>query len=97
LRQAGIGHWADRLDTRLDAGGSAASGGEAQRIALARALLAAPNADLVLLDEPTAHLDVLTAKQVLAGIRETLAGRTVVHVTHRPEEAAESDIVIEMA
>jgi ATP-binding cassette subfamily C protein CydCD len=97
LRQAGLADWTDRLDTRLNAGGSDASGGEAQRIALARALLAAPNADLVLLDEPTAHLDVLTAKRVLAGLRHTLAGKTVVHVTHRPQEAAEADLVIELA
>lgn len=94
LDQAGMGHWADRLDTKLDS--EAISGGEAQRIALARALLAAPQADLILLDEPTAHLDVFTAKKVLTGLRETLAGRTVVHVTHRPEEAAESDLVFEM-
>jgi ATP-binding cassette subfamily C protein CydCD len=97
LAQAGLDHWADRLDTRLDFGGAAASGGEAQRIALARALLAAPQADLVLLDEPTAHLDEPTARKVLANLREALAGKTVVHVTHRPEEVLGADLVLEIA
>jgi thiol reductant ABC exporter CydD subunit/thiol reductant ABC exporter CydC subunit len=93
LEQAGIGEWADRLDDRL----GAVSGGEAQRIALARALLAAANADLVLLDEPTAHLDVATATTVLGNLREALAGQTVVHVTHRPEEADGADLAVELA
>ncbi|HEV8563168.1 MAG TPA: thiol reductant ABC exporter subunit CydD [Actinophytocola sp.] len=97
LTQAGLDHWADRLDTRLDFGGAAASGGETQRIALARALLAAPQADLVLLDEPTAHLDEPTARKVLANLREALAGKTVVHVTHRPEEVLGADLVLEIA
>ncbi len=87
LRQAEIGDWADRLD----ADPTTASGGEAQRLALARALLA--DADLLLLDEPTAHLDPPTARKVLAN----LSGRTVVHVTHRAEEAAAADVVLELA
>ncbi|GLZ43122.1 thiol reductant ABC exporter subunit CydC [Actinokineospora sp. NBRC 105648] len=79
----------------LDARATAVSGGEAQRIALARALLA--DADVVLLDEPTAHLDAPTAEKVLADLRRTLAGRIVVHVTHRPEEAAAADVVLEVS
>jgi thiol reductant ABC exporter CydC subunit len=87
LKQAELETWADRLDDDP----TTASGGEAGRIALARALLA--DADLLLLDEPTAHLDEPTANRVL----DSLRGRTVVHVTHRREEAARADAVLELA
>ncbi|MPZ80742.1 MAG: thiol reductant ABC exporter subunit CydD [Actinophytocola sp.] len=92
LRLAGIGHWAHRLDTRRAA---TASGGEAQRLALARALLAAPHADLVLLDEPTAHLDIPTARRVLEMI--SALPTTVIHVTHREEETAYADLIVEVS
>jgi ATP-binding cassette subfamily C protein CydCD len=86
LHKAEIGTWANRLDDDP----TTASGGEAQRIALARALLA--DADLLLLDEPTAHLDEPTARRILTSLK----GRTVVHVTHRPEEAARADTILEL-
>jgi thiol reductant ABC exporter CydD subunit/thiol reductant ABC exporter CydC subunit len=96
LRDAGLAGWTDRLDTRVGTGGASLSGGEAQRLALARALLAAEHADLVLLDEPTAHLDEPTARALLDRLRTVLAGRIVVHVTHRPEEAADADLVLDV-
>ncbi|WP_312880157.1 thiol reductant ABC exporter subunit CydD [Actinokineospora xionganensis] len=80
------------LPDLLDAQAATLSGGEAQRVALVRALLA--DADLLLLDEPTAHLDAATAGRVLAGLRDVRG--TVVHVTHRPEEAAAADLVVEI-
>jgi ATP-binding cassette subfamily C protein CydD/ATP-binding cassette subfamily C protein CydCD len=80
----------------LGSGGSGLSGGQAQRVALARALLGAPSAGLVLLDEPTAHLDEPTAQVVRAHLRAALAGRTVVHVTHRADEADGADVVLEV-
>lgn len=76
----------------LGASGATVSGGEAQRIALARALL--PEARVLLLDEPTAHLDVPTSEALLARLRRDLGDTTVLHVTHRPSEAADADCVL---
>ncbi len=87
-----LAHW--ELDTKLGPGGAGASGGEAQRLALARAVLRAKDADLVLLDEPTAHLDEPTARRVLAGLRTAFADLAVVHVTHRPADAAGATRVV---
>jgi ATP-binding cassette, subfamily C, bacterial CydD len=56
------------------------SAGQRQRVALARAFLR--DAPLLLLDEPTAHLDPITAGQILGTIETLMAGRTVVLVTH---------------
>ncbi|WP_410619264.1 ATP-binding cassette domain-containing protein [Amycolatopsis sp. cmx-8-4] len=83
-------------ETVLGSGGSGLSGGQAQRVALARALLGASSAGLVLLDEPTAHLDEPTARAVREQLRAVLAGRTVVHVTHRADEAEHADVVLEV-
>jgi ATP-binding cassette subfamily C protein CydCD len=68
------------LDTPVGAGGTALSGGERRRLAAARALLA--DRDVVLLDEPTAHLDAATAEALMRDLRTALAGRVVVCVTH---------------
>ncbi|RIJ76246.1 thiol reductant ABC exporter subunit CydD [Nakamurella silvestris] len=68
-------------DTILADGGSGLSAGQRQRLVVARAL-AAPT-QVLLLDEPTSHLDTESELRVLAGIREVSAGRTVVLVTHR--------------
>ncbi|MFC7342443.1 thiol reductant ABC exporter subunit CydD [Saccharopolyspora griseoalba] len=89
LSTAGLPGW--DLGTMVGSGGAELSGGEAQRLALARALLA--EADVLLLDEPTAHLDEATADALLRRLRERLAGRTVVHVTHRRAEAEHADQV----
>jgi ATP-binding cassette, subfamily C, bacterial CydD len=71
----------DGYDTPLGERGLRLSAGQRQRIAIARAFLR--DAPLLLLDEPTAHLDPLSASQVGRTLDGLMAGRTVVHVTHR--------------
>ncbi len=74
------------VDTIVGDRGTRFSGGERQRLALARALLRHPA--LLILDEPTSALDAENERNVLAGI-EALAGRlTMVLVTHRPERVS---------
>ncbi len=61
--------------------GAALSGGQRQRVLLARALLADPQ--VLVLDEPTAHLDASTEQEVLADLLDATTGRTVLISTHR--------------
>jgi len=68
------------LDTRIGEGGYGLSGGQAQRVAIARAYL--KNAPLLLLDEPTAHLDPATEQEVLESLRRLALGRTVILASH---------------
>ena len=86
LRAAGAGDWLDGscrtgLDTRVGEHGRAVSGGERQRIALARALLA--DRPVLLADEPAAHLDPATADAVTAVILRA-AGRSLLRAGHPP-------------
>lgn len=68
------------LDTEVGEGGYGLSGGQAQRVAIARAFL--KNAPVLLLDEPTAHLDPATEAEVLESLRRLAAGRTVILASH---------------
>jgi ATP-binding cassette subfamily C protein CydD len=74
------------LDTPVGERGVGLSGGQAQRIALARAFL--KDAPLVLLDEPTASLDRDTEAEVLESIRRLARGRTALVATHSPAAIA---------
>jgi putative ABC transport system ATP-binding protein len=67
------------------------SGGEQRRVALARALASAPR--VVLADEPTAHLDQLTARTVIKLLKDAVAqtGATVIAATHDPDLIAAAD------
>jgi ATP-binding cassette, subfamily C, bacterial CydD len=76
-------------DTPLGERGLRLSAGQRQKIALARAFLR--DAPLLLLDEPTAHLDPVSAGQVREALGTAAAGRTVIHVTHRGDLAAAAD------
>lgn len=77
------------MDTLLGDGGLGLSGGQAQRIALARIYLR--DAGLVLLDEPTAHLDAALEQDVLAELKLYAAGRTLIVATHSLSVAAQMD------
>jgi ATP-binding cassette subfamily C protein CydCD len=70
------------------------SGGERQRIALARSLLAGHR--ILVLDEPTEHLDPATADALLADLLAATAGRTLLIITHRIEHLDAFDEVISL-
>ncbi|WP_022868193.1 ABC transporter ATP-binding protein/permease [Schaalia vaccimaxillae] len=69
------------LDTQVGSRGLALSGGEAQRVAIARALL--KDAPILLLDEPTAHVDLTSEREILAALSQASVGKTTVTVSHR--------------
>lgn len=84
----------DGSDTRIGDGGRRLSAGQSRRIALARAFLS--DAPLVILDEPTAHLDAASAAGVEAAIGRLARGRTVLLITHRRELATHCDVLLEL-
>lgn len=81
--------WPDGLDTVLGEGGAVLSGGERQRIALARMLLAGHR--VLVLDEPTEHLDAPTARALLDDVDALAPEHTLVIVSHAPEVVARYD------
>lgn len=81
--------------TSLGEGGSGLSGGEAVRLALARAAVHA-DADLLLVDEPTAHLDTDTAQRVADALIELARGKTLIAATHDPVLAARMNRVVRL-
>lgn len=79
------------LDSELKERGASLSGGQTQRLAIARALLS--NAPILLLDEVTAALDLETEQRVLANLAKSYRGRTCLISTHRPSVLALCDRV----
>ncbi len=90
LRQLRLGPWLDGLEQGLDTvlapWDHPVSGGELQRLSVARAVLA--DRPVLLLDEPTRHLDAAAADAVLQAVLERAADRSLLWITHRPEELA---------
>ena len=89
LEKVGLGDRMDHLPSEL-------SGGEQQRVALARVLVTDP--ELVLADEPTGNLDAMTGSEILKMLSDLSAGSTtaLVMVTHSPEAAAICDRVLSL-
>ena len=89
LEAVGLGHRLDNFPAQL-------SGGEQQRVSIARAL--AKNPKLLLCDEPTGALDYKTGKQVLALLQRTCreTGRTVIVITHNTALTAMADRIIQV-
>ncbi|MCX7684652.1 MAG: thiol reductant ABC exporter subunit CydD [Acetobacteraceae bacterium] len=83
------------LDTQVGEGGFGLSGGQAQRVAIARAFLR--DRPLLLLDEPTAHLDPATEAEILESLARLAAGRTVIMATHSRAAMRFGGRVIELA
>jgi len=80
------------LDTKIGEQGTRLSGGEAQRIALARAFL--KNAPVLVLDEPTSNTDPLLERSLRAAMKTLMRGRTVIIIAHRQETVRDADSII---
>ncbi|MCY7324715.1 MAG: ATP-binding cassette domain-containing protein [Microbacteriaceae bacterium] len=93
LRRAGLDGVVGRLplglDTRIGSEGAHLSGGERQRLAVARTLLT--GSEVVLLDEPMAHLDEEIASTLMDDLRAALSGQIVVLVTHHLVDRRQGD------
>ncbi|HET6986238.1 MAG TPA: thiol reductant ABC exporter subunit CydC [Kribbella sp.] len=99
LDRVRLGSWVrrqpDGLGTAVGERGARLSGGERQRLVLARALLADPA--VLILDEPTAHLDGPTADELVHDITQATEGRTTLLITHRHRDLEAVDEVLELS
>jgi ATP-binding cassette, subfamily C, bacterial CydC len=96
IRQAGLESWLaglpDGLDTWVGENGWQMSGGERQRLAVARALL--QDTPLVILDEPVSHLDSITAQYVIDELRSSLQGKSLLLITHQIRDLEAMDEIL---
>ncbi|MBP8921837.1 MAG: ABC transporter ATP-binding protein [Micropruina sp.] len=84
----------DGLHTPVGERGRLLSGGQAQRLAIARAALR--DAPILILDEPTSQVDLAAEAEILAALERLAAGRTVLMIAHRPGAILAADRVIEL-
>ena len=96
LRDAGILDEAmdmpERLDTLVGEAGTRLSGGQARRIAIARAFL--KNAPILILDEPTEGLDAASERTVVEALARLMRDRTTLLITHRLQALSHADRVV---
>jgi ATP-binding cassette, subfamily C, bacterial CydC len=99
LRRARILDWVRTLpegwDTLVGEDGRELSGGQRQRLVVARALLADPS--VLVLDEPTAHLDPPTAERLIEDVLDAATDRTVLLITHRSEGLHRMDGIVALS
>lgn len=90
-----LGNLRNGLDTEIGERGTALSGGEKQRLAMARLLLKENHASgITILDEATSAMDNLTEKQVMAEILSHLKNQTVIAIAHRINSVADFDKIL---
>ena len=98
LARAQLANWVaelpDGLDTLVGEEGTELSGGQRQRLVLARALLS--GAPVLVLDEPTAHLDPPTAERLMDDVLDAAGDRTVLLITHRREGLDRMDEIVSL-
>ncbi|MEV5874214.1 ABC transporter ATP-binding protein [Streptomyces sp. NPDC052101] len=82
----------DGYDTRVDPNSARLSGGQLQRLAIARAILR--DAPVLVLDEPTTGLDAMAARRVVGPLRRLMAGRTTIMITHDLNLAPDADRIL---
>ncbi|WP_406008286.1 ABC transporter ATP-binding protein [Streptomyces sp. NBC_00637] len=82
----------DGYDTKVDPNSARLSGGQLQRLAIARAILR--DAPVLVLDEPTTGLDAMAARRVVKPLRRLMAGRTTIMITHDLNLAPDADRIL---
>jgi ABC-type multidrug transport system fused ATPase/permease subunit len=84
----------DGLDTLVGSEGVDFSGGERQRIAVARCL--ARDADIIIMDEATSALDSITEERLIRELKVHLSGKTIISITHKAKIAQWADLIFVM-